>query len=164
MYPSDDSLHLAAAIGFALRKDWHDSLLELEAIPLESQSSEAILSLKVQIHRGLENWDAMEAAAKRLMSDNSLQIQWIVALACAKRLNGDDEGANSLLASIFERSPRNGFAVRLYQLAAYACVLGEPVTAEACLKHAIIILPALLELVREDPELKLVRDSVREWL
>jgi hypothetical protein len=164
MNPTDDSLHFAAAMGFALRRDWLESLRELEAISLESHLSETILSLKVQIFRGLERWDSMEAVARKLVTENPLQTQWVVALACAKRLKGDNEGANQLLKGIFERSPRNGFAIRLYQLASYACVLGEPVTAEAFLKQSIVILPALLELVREDPELKMVRKSVKEWL
>ena len=164
MYPTDDSLHLAAAKGFALRKEWLEAHHELEAISLNGQSSETILSLKVQIFCGLEKWKPMEIAAKRLVATNAHSLQWIVALACAKRLNGDDAEATSLLAGIFDRPPRGGFPGLLYQLAAYACSLGEPVTAEVCLKRAIPLRPNLLELAREDPDLKLVRDCVKEWL
>src|ERR1044071_9380764 len=104
-YPTDDSLHLAAAMGFALRKDWLESLRELEAISLNCSCPETILSLKVQIFRGLENWDSMEDISKKLVAENPLQEQWTVALACAKRLKGDKAGAKRMLKRIFDRTP-----------------------------------------------------------
>lgn len=161
---SEDALHLASATGFAHRGEWLHSLLELEALSLETQRSECVLSLKVQIFCGLEKWSIMKRVAETLVMRYPQRKQWIVALACANRLNGSETEAASLLAGFLESPPSTALAMTLHQFATYACSLGEATTAEVLLKQAIAMHPALLELVREDPGTKLVRGTVRQWL
>ena len=157
MAPLDVSLHVAAAAGFVRMGDWAQALETIQGLPSPEQISTDVLRLKIPVLNGLHKWHAMESVARNLATIEPREYIWFAAWACAKRFGGNPETADKLVQWSFSGVPAN--AKVIYALAAYACVLGDTVTARLYLTRAVQLQPSLGIVAFEDPELRSIWKS-----
>jgi tetratricopeptide (TPR) repeat protein len=139
-------------------RQWKKALREINVLPIEMQCCKAALALKIQILNGLEDWESLETTAMSLALEYPADGCWFVAWARAKRHLGSALEARELLLSSLVETPDHVDAI--YQLAQYACLLGDHAAATEFTRRALR-LDTRLNSAKSDPSLLLIPDSSR---
>ena len=116
-----DQKHLEAALGYAQLEMYRDADSELNKINIRNQSDSKILSLRVAVYRGLENWNLMMMTAEKLTAAQPQTFHWLLFHAYAASKAISVEAARGILleaASTFphERVILDNLALYEYRL------------------------------------------------
>ena len=156
--PADDHRHLTAAEGYATLGMFLDADAELEQIDAEVRHVAEVLTVRLEIYRGLEKWDLMQTVAARLAAHDPEDAQWAISLAYATRRAQSIEAAKAILLEAVERHPKE--PILHYNLACYECQLGELEVAKARLAHAFKLAPKCRLMALDDDDLAPLWDSL----
>src|SRR5215469_14488847 len=92
---------------------------ELDKIDPFNRAAPEVLALRIEIYRGLEQWELMQEIAKHLADFQPDDIQWTISLAYGTRRADSIEAAKKLLLDAEPKFPREP-AIK-YTLACYFC-------------------------------------------
>lgn len=127
--------HIKAANGWVDLACHEDALAELDALPAEERGHPEALDVEWKALAGLRDWGRALAVAERLLDRVPEEIAgWIHRSYCLHELDRTRE-ALDLLEPAYSRFP-DDFVVP-YNLACYACQLGDLVSAKAWLERAL---------------------------
>jgi predicted Zn-dependent protease len=132
---------------------------ELKEIPPGVNDQPEVLAVRIEIHRGLGQWGAMQTIAKHLVESDPGNPQWAISWAYATRRAESLESARSILMEAANQHP--GEAIIPYNLACYECQLGNMDAAGSHLKTALKLQPKCREMALEDEDLKPLRGSLQ---
>jgi tetratricopeptide (TPR) repeat protein len=149
--PADDQRHLTAAEGYATLGMYLDANAELEEIDAEVRHVAEVLTVRLEIYRGLERWELMRTVAGRLAAHDPDNAQWSISLAFATRRAQSIEAARRILLEAVERLSKE--PILHYNLACYECQLGELEVAKARLAHAFRLEPKCRLMALDDDDL-----------
>ncbi|MEY2502282.1 MAG: hypothetical protein QOI07_2616 [Verrucomicrobiota bacterium] len=147
-----DSQHCQAAIGYTELGMYEDANAELENVDPFNRTTPEVLSIRAAIYHGLKKWELLRVVALQLTRLEPANVQWIVSLAYATRRAASIEFARDILLAakpIFPQEP-----VILFNLACYACQLGDLDTAKAYLRDAFGIDPRWRDAALDDKDLE----------
>lgn len=126
--------------------------LELEKVPLEARTGEELLSMRCRIFIAAKQWEASRDVAKHLVAKNPKNVQhWIWAAFATRRAENIEAAREILLRA---KSVHSGEPLIDYNLACYACQLGEIEQAKQLLKMAIEADVAFKQMALADPDLE----------
>ena len=134
---------------------------ELAGIDAGARGLPEALAVRMEIHRGLKQWVAMQAIAKNLAEQDPGNAQWQISWAYATRRAESIEAARSILIGAADRHPRE--AIIPYNLACYECQSGNMDAARDHLKTAFKLEPKCRAMAMEDDDLKPLKDSLRAF-
>jgi hypothetical protein len=154
----DDQRHLTAAEGYAELGMFLDANAELEAIDAEVRHVPEVLTVRLEIYRGLEKWELMRTVAARLTAHDPEDADWAISLAYATRRAQSIEAAKLILLEAVERLPDE--PILHFNLACYECQLGELEVAKSRLAHAFKLAPKCRLMALDDEDLKPLWDSL----
>ena len=144
--------HLAYAVGY-LALDLHaEARAELAGLPPEILATPPALQLRVEIAMAAGTWEEIVTLAPDLVAiDNAAERPWVAWAYALRELKRIPEAQEILLTGrrlISDPSP-----VVDYNLACYACLLGELDDARALLADVCARDPAWREIARADSDL-----------
>src|SRR5437867_1564490 len=160
MLEPPDQQFFTAACGYVQLQMFQEANEELEKIDAFLRAAPEILALRIEIYRGLKNWELMAELSQRLMEFHSDDPQWPVSLAYATRRATSIEAAKEILLNAESRFPRE--AIIFYNLGCYSCQLGEIDNAKNYLKQAFEIDPSWRLRALDDEDLKPLWDFVTD--
>lgn len=135
-YP--DRHFIRAAEGWLELGDSAEAVRELRRLSPEAESHADVLELRWRLHALTGQWDAALAVARAVTTAAPERASgWIHQSYCLHELNRTDE-AWQLLLSAVGRFPED--SVIPYNLACYACQLGDLVVARDWIKRAVKLL------------------------
>ena len=134
--PPDQQL-FEAACGYAQLGMFLDANEELEKVDPLNRAAPEILALRVAIYSGLEKWELMAEASKRLVEFEPNEVQWTVSYAYAVRRFDSIESAKEILLNAEPNFPSE--AIIKYNLACYECVAGNIRPAKEYLQKCFAI-------------------------
>lgn len=144
--------HLAYALGFLQLGLHAEAHAELAALPPEVAATAPALTLRLELAMAEEEWERVIALAPDLVGLDSSEerpwVAWAYALRELKRIN---EAQETLLAGV--RLIGDPSPLVEYNLACYACLLGELEEAKQLLAHVISRDKSWRDVAREDPDL-----------
>lgn len=144
--------HLAYALGYlqlGLHKDAH---AELDALPAESSATGPVLTVRLELAMAEEAWERVVELSPDLIGIDSAQERpWVAWAYALRELNRINEAQETLLAGI--RLIDDPSPVVEYNLACYACLLGEIQEAKQLLVSVVARDKSWREIAREDPDL-----------
>lgn len=154
----DFNRRFRAAVGYCELGMWDDAWRELEEIAPEQRHFLEVLKLRVHILNALKKWDAAATLAESLIAkgieNGSLYLDAAYAVRRARSLSE----ANTLLLRgerLLEDEPMFHF-----NLACYACLLGDLTRAKQRLSRAIELDKKLDVTALDDEDLKELWDSL----
>jgi len=150
-----DLHRLRAAHGYADLGMYADAGAELDEISPEHAGLPEILAVRVAIHAGLRQWDAMQAIAKNLAESDPANSQWPISWAYATRRAQSIAAAKIILLDAAQKHPDEPM-IR-YNLACYECQLGNLEVAKDLLDEALFMEPKCRAFALEDPDLMPLR-------
>src|SRR5438067_10266276 len=92
-----DSQYLRAAHGYLELDMYLDAAAELDKIDPVCLSLPEVLSVRLWVYAGLQDWGMMQSVAKRLSSRDPKNPQWAISAAYATRRAESIEAAKSIL-------------------------------------------------------------------
>ena len=131
----EDLRHLTAAHGYVELGMLHEANEELEHIDADVRHVPEVLATRVLIYHGLEKWELLQVVAKKLADCDPEEPQWAISLAYATRRADSIPAAKSILLEAVARHPNE--AMFHFNLACYACQLGDLDAAKEFLARAI---------------------------
>lgn len=144
--------HLAYALGFlqlGLHAEAHE---ELAALPPEVAATAPALTLRLELAMAEEEWERVVALAPELVAlDSSEERPWVAWAYALRELQRINEAQETLLAGA--RMIDEPSVLVDYNLACYACLLGELEEAKQLLAHVIKRDKSWRDVAREDPDL-----------
>ena len=149
-----DQRHLDAADGWLGLGNWHEANEELEQIGPQMRAHPAVLETRLLVYTMAKKWEgAVEIArtVSELEPDKPCGfIQWAYALHELKRT----AEAQAVLLPVVDRFPRD--QTMRYNLACYACQLGDLKEALRWLKAAIDLAGRhdIRQMALDDPDLE----------
>ncbi|MBX3744116.1 MAG: tetratricopeptide repeat protein [Verrucomicrobiae bacterium] len=155
-----DSHFLNAARGWLGLGLPEEARSELNQLSPEAQLHPAVLTVEWERYAHLRDWTAALRIADRLLAiDNSLPAGWINRSYALHELRRTHEARTALLAAL-PRFPSVG--VIHYNLACYACHLGDLPEARTWLRQAMAIegREVILERARTDADLDPIRHEL----
>jgi hypothetical protein len=159
-YP--DQKHFQSAMGYIELGLYSEANEELENVDAFSRAVPEILALRVEIYRGLKKWELMAEVSHVLAEFDPSEPQWRLDYAYAVRRFGSVEAAKQILIAAESRVPNE--PIIKFNLACYACVMGDFEIAKTHLKHCFQIEPKFRLQALEDEDLKPIWDSLSEEL
>lgn len=152
--------YISSAMGWIELGMPKEAQAELKRIPKPLQDHPEVLMVRWELHAKLQQWQqALQVARSLVQSTPSDPESWIKQSFCLHELKRTQEAWDCLhsVQQEFENSPTIA-----YNLACYACQLGEFESARAWLQHAKRVgdLWAILEMAATDPDLSPMRDSL----
>ncbi|MGC3991639.1 MAG: hypothetical protein QM796_18510 [Chthoniobacteraceae bacterium] len=154
-----DSKLINAAQGYAELGMFLEADEQLEVISPEHRHLPPILAVRLSIHSGLGRWDLAEVVAKSLVLAEPENSQWWISLAYATRRTSSIEAAQAILMS--SRDRHAGEPIIHYNLACYACQLGDLESAKQFLQAAFKIAPGIRAMALEDEDLTPLWESLK---
>ena len=149
---------LHAASGYLTLGMYQDAWDELEKLPPPHREHDVVLKLRIQIHQGLGKWEFARVLAESLARHSPDNPDWWILWAYSLRREQSIEAAQAVLREAAEIHP--GVALIAYNLACYACVLGELAEARTLLKLAFEMDGTFKRGARRDPDLqRIFRDG-----
>ncbi|MFT3781402.1 MAG: hypothetical protein QM790_05240 [Nibricoccus sp.] len=149
--------HLEYARGYIELGLVADATTELENIEGEERDSLAVRRVWVDLHMEAKRWkqavELAEQIAPSSPEDEQIWISWAYAL---RELHKIKEAQDILLRAEKEHGHKN--AILHYNLACYACLLGDLITANKRLKRAIKLDKRFEDEWAKDPDLKAMLD------
>ncbi len=131
---SSDRQYLRATQGYLELGMYSEAAAELEKIDPVCLAVPEVLSVRLSVYAGLQKWEMMQIAAKRLSKHNPKNIQWAISLAYATRRVESIEAAKSVLSEAVKSHPED--PTIHYNLACYECQLGNLSAAKEHLVRA----------------------------
>lgn len=153
-----DSHYLSAALGWLELGNLDEARLEWQQISEGSREFPEVMEVAWQIHAMAREWDHALGVARRLrevLPDNP--AGWICQSYSLHELKLTQEAWDEL-RSVADRFDEE--ATIPYNLACYACQLGQLEEARSWLKRAIKIKPRFRGMAKQDPDLEPIRDQV----
>jgi predicted Zn-dependent protease len=160
--PYPDNKHFDAAEGWLELGNWQEANEELEHITPRFKSHPYVLELRYKIYQAAGRPEkAVEAAGelRTLLPENPLShIHLAFSLHELKRTTE----AYDILISVVDQFPAEG--LMRYNLACYACQLGNHQESMAWLEQAIKLAgkKAVYLMALEDPDLEPLRPKIKE--
>ncbi len=142
---------LQAALGFFQLNMYQDAWDELGNLAPNLRVQDAVLELRIAIFNRLEKWNSSRLLAESLAIRSPENPQWWLSWAYAVRRESTVEDAKQVLTTAAEIHPN--VALITYNLACYACVLGELDDACALLRRAFVLDNDLRRTAIDDPDL-----------
>jgi tetratricopeptide (TPR) repeat protein len=160
MLETPDLHHYKAAQGYTELGMYDDANEELENVDPFNRTTPEVLRVRIAIYHGLQKWELLRVVALQLTRLEPENIQWVISLAYATRRAVSIEFAKDILVAAKSLFPKE--AIILFNLACYACQLGELDTAKDYLGQAFGIDLEWREAALEDKDLEPLWDSLRE--
>lgn len=144
--------HLSYALGYLQLGLLAEARDELSALAPEFLATAAALSVRLEVAMAEETWDEVIALAPELIGHDAAQerpwIAWAYALRERERI---DEAQETLLAGA--RLIKDPTPLVAYNLACYACLLGDLPEAHRLLAGVIARDKSWRDIARDDPDL-----------
>ncbi len=142
---------LEATVGYIALGMHEDAWDELENLPPEFRADDVVLALRIEILQGLRKWESCRVLAESLAKASPENPDWWLAWSFAIRREQSVEAAQVVLRKAAALHPDVGLIA--YNLACYACVLGDIAEARELLKRAVLMDEAFEKMALEDPDL-----------
>ena len=143
---------LDAAHGFITLGMYQDAWDELENLPPEFRADDVVLALRIEIYQGLEQWESCRVLAESLAGRSPENPGWWLSWSFAIRREQSVGAARAVLRKAAAIHP--DVALIAYNLACYACVLGETGEAKELLKRAFAMDEGCRKMALDDPDLE----------
>lgn len=144
--------HLSHARGYIELGMLAEARAELEHLPASEREGTEFLSLLATIFQEEKNWSATQDLAERLVEREPENPAWWVMWAYATRRAINIVAADSILRQAEKLHPKN--ATIQFNLACYACQLGNLIAARSRLARAIALDEHFREAAETDPDLE----------
>ena len=144
--------HLQAAIGYLQLGMFEDANDELEELPPDLRASDEVLALRIEIYQRLAKWESARVLAESLAKRSPEQPDWWLSWSYALRRERSVVEAQAVLRKASEIHP--DVALIAYNLACYACVLGDLAEARTLLKIAFNMDLNCKFMALDDPDLE----------
>lgn len=151
--------HLQYASGYVELGMFAEAAVELESIAQSDQRLPEVLSVRIDLHMEARQWDTVgEFARKLIRLDPENDKGWITRAFALRELELIEEAQTVLL----EAEPLHGkkCAVLHYNLACYACLLGDKAEAKRRLTITLHMDQSWKQSALEDPDLKTMRATI----
>jgi predicted Zn-dependent protease len=158
--PVPDSFCLSAAQGWLELGNHREAFLELSALSPELEGHPQVLEVRWEIYAQTKEWQSAVAAASRLTEVLPQYALGWVHLAFSLHELKQTVAARDVLLPVVENFPRDG--LMRYNLACYACQLGDVTDAEAWLVRAMKIMgkKEVQLMAQSDPDLLPLRERL----
>lgn len=144
--------HLAYAVGFLALDLPDDARAELEGLPAQFLAQPRVLLLRLEVAMASNAWTDVEAIApEAVAADNTQERPWVAWAYALRELQRIPEAQEILLTG--RRLITNPGPLVDYNLACYACLLGEMEDAQEMLASALSRDSDLHVTALEDPDL-----------
>lgn len=144
--------HLTYASGYLQLDLYQEARAELDQLPPEAAQTPGALALKIEVGMGLASWeDVIELAPRLIQHDSSPERPWVAWAYALRELQRHTEAQEILLTG--RRLIRRPSPLVDYNLACYACLLGEVDEARSLLEDVFARDPSWREIARNDPDL-----------
>jgi len=147
-----DRHYLRAAHGYLELEMYSEAAAELGKIDPFCFVLPEVLSVRLDVHAGLKEWEMMQMAAKRLRNHDPANPQWVISLAYATRRAESIGAAKSILAKALELHPEEP-AIH-FNLACYECQLRNLVSAKEDLMHLTKARVKFRAMALDEPDLE----------
>lgn len=147
-----DKMKLRAALGYIELGMLKDAALEVGDLTPETADSIDGLILRLELAQRSSTWTKAERIARKLSKLQPEEPDWSIALAYAARRAHSIETAREILSKAVERFPRE--AVIHFNLACYACQLGELPAARDALRRAFALDRTFIVTALKDQDLR----------
>ncbi len=144
--------HLRHTTGFLQLGMLADAEAELAAIPPDEALLPEVLALRVALLQEQARWPELRDVAQHLAHHHPQEPAWWITLAYATRRSDSLPAANAILAVAAKLHPDN--ATIRFNLACYACQLGDLSAARIHLAHAIRLDSSFEALAATDEDLR----------
>lgn len=150
--------HLAYAAGYLQLGMIPEARTEIESLGPEDRASPAALALRLELAMVEENWAEVIARAPELVArDNTGERPWIAWAYALRELKRIEEARDTLLTGA--RLIKKPSLLVAYNLACYACLLGDLPEARRLLDGVFAKDDSWREIAREDDDLADLRAS-----
>ena len=147
-----DKMKLRAALGYIELGMLKDAALEVGELSTETADSIDGLILRLELAQRSGTWTKAERIARKLTKLQPDEPDWSIALAYAARRAHSVETARTILSQAVSKFPRE--AVIHFNLACYACQLGEIPIARDCLRRAFALDRTYIVTALKDQDLR----------
>lgn len=136
-----------------------EAATELDAVKLSDQLLPVVLDVRIDLHMATKQWDTVLDFAQELVRLAPEEEKGWISHAFALR---ELERIEEAQAVLLEAEPRHGAkcGVLHYNLACYACLLGNKSEAKRRLTTAFKMDKAWKQSALEDPDLKTMRAMI----
>lgn len=149
---TEDKQKLRAALGYIELGMLKEAAGEVSTLAPETRDGLDALILRLELAQRGEAWTKAERIAKKLATLQPDEPDWSIALAYAARRAHSIEVARKILAQAVSRFPRE--AVIHFNLACYACQLGEIPEARDSLRRAFALDRTYIVTALKDQDLR----------
>ena len=147
-----DRQYLRAAHGYLELEMYSEAAAELNNIDPVCLAAPEVLSVRLWVYAGLQDWGMMQSVAKRLSGRDPKNPQWAVSAAYATRRAESVQAAKSILLEAMKSHPAE--PIVRYNLACYECQLGNLSDAKEHLMHATKAGVKFRAMALDDPDLE----------
>ncbi len=143
---------LEAAQGYFSLGLFDEVIEELDGLRGEDAEAVAAVALRIEAFQARKDWGLARELAEEMARREPAKPEWWIAWAYALRREKTIQDARGVLWEAVQLHP----AVDLiqYNLACYACVLGELDEARRLLARALALAPGCRAMARRDEDLK----------
>src|SRR6266481_539642 len=131
---------------------YSEAAAELNNIDPVCLAAPEVLSVRLRVYAGLQDWGMMQSVAKRLNGRDPKNPQWAVSAAYATRRAESIQAAKSILTKTLELHPEEP-AIH-YNLACYECQMGNLSDAKKHLMSATGADVSFKAMSLDDPDLE----------
>lgn len=154
-----DQQRQRAALGYLELGMVEDAQAELDGLSATSAALAETMMLRLQIAHNRNAWPEAQNLARKLRQRQPNEPEWAVMLAFATRRCEDIPAARNVLIEAVAQFPKE--AVIHFNLACYACQLGELQTARDHLNRSLDLDRAFLDLALDDDDLAPIHGELR---
>lgn len=156
---AQDNMARRAALGYLELGMIDDARAELASLSPQAAGEAETLMLLLQLAHTTEQWEEARRLARELRDRQPDAPEWAVMLAFATRRCESLPAARRILVEAAGQFPKE--AVIHFNLACYACQLGEMPTARDHLVRALDLDRSYLDLALEDEDLAPMHDQLQ---
>ena len=138
-------------MGYITLGMYQDAWNELESLPPELRANVEVIELRIEIYQALGKWEPARVLAESLAKQEPKNPNWWILWAYSLRREKSIHEAREVLQEAALQHP--GVALIKYNLACYACVLGEGKEAHRLLTIAFALDDTLRKIALDDPYL-----------
>ena len=128
-----------------------DAWEELENLPPELRANGPVLELRITIYQRMGKWESARILAESLAKKCPENAHWWIMWAYSLRRQKSVDEARKVLLEAASHHPTE--ALIPYNLACYACVMGQMEAAQKLLATAFTMEPGLKQTAFDDPDL-----------
>lgn len=143
---------LDAASGYTALDMYVDAWNELENLPADLRGTETVLAAKIEILQHFGKWKFARQLAESLTRHFPANPRWWLAWSMSMRGEDSIQSARSILEEAVDVHP--SVALIHYNLACYACLLGEMERSRGFLQQAFLLDDTLKIVALCDPDLR----------